>query len=85
MANIIIKYFGIAQEITKKEEEKISFDGTLNHLLNYLYQHYPRLNNSKIQIVHNMKVLPKNPFNSKTDIHLSDGDEIALLPPFAGG
>lgn len=85
MANILIKYFGIARDITNKEEEIITFEGTLRSFIEYIHQVYPSLNNPKIQIVFNMKLLPKESLKNETTLVLKDEDEITFLPPFAGG
>lgn len=82
MAKINIKYFGIAQDIAGASEQTISVNGTLQDLLNILYQSHQALNNSKIQIAHNLQIISKEKTNN---IPLSDGDEVVFLPPFAGG
>lgn len=82
MIKVNIKYFGIAREIVGASEQTLSTTGTLQDLLNILYQKYQELNNSKIKIAHNLQIISKEETNN---IQLSDGDEIVFLPPFAGG
>ncbi|GIV27254.1 MAG: hypothetical protein KatS3mg027_1068 [Bacteroidia bacterium] len=85
MANVLIKFFGIARDISNKDEETMTFDGTLKSFIEHVYQVYPLLNNPKIQVIFNMKLLPKDELKNGNSIVLKDGDEIAFLPPFAGG
>ncbi len=82
MAQVIVKYFGIAQDIAQTSEQKIEAINSLQDLIQQLYQAYPALNNPKIKIAHNLQIIPQQDINS---IKLSDGDEIVFLPPFAGG
>ncbi len=85
MASILIKYFGIARDITNKEEESMTFEGTLSSFIDHIHQVYPPLNNPKIQVVFNMKLISKDALKNETALVLKDDDEIAFLPPFAGG
>lgn len=76
--NINIKYFGLIAEVTKCEEETLSFSGNLiSELLNDLYAKYPELKNKDFQVAQNQELVS---FETKIT-----GNEIALLPPFAGG
>lgn len=78
---ITVKYFGIIADITQKKEEVFFIENGVNALKNI---------KSKIEIKH-PKILVINysiAVNKKflqNDILLENGDEIALLPPFAGG
>ena len=75
---ITLKYFGLIAEVTKCEEEKLSFSGNLiAELLNYLYLKYPELKNKDFQVAQDQELVS---FETKIT-----GNEIALLPPFAGG
>ncbi len=51
---------------------------TTNELQNYLQEQYAGLKNIYYQVALNKKIV-------RTDTTLSDNDELALLPPFAGG
>jgi molybdopterin converting factor small subunit len=52
--------------------------GDLNELLKVLKSRFTFLNNAVYVVARNQEIVRDNP-------QLSDGDEIALLPPFAGG
>ena len=76
--NISIKYFGLIAEITQCKEETINFSkGELKELLDYLYSKYPGLKGKEFQVSQNQELI-----SNKTNI---TGEELALLPPFAGG
>ena len=75
---ITLKYFGLIAEVTKCEEENLSFSGNLiSELLNNLYLKYPELKNKDFQVAQDQELVS---FETKIT-----GNEIALLPPFAGG
>jgi molybdopterin converting factor small subunit len=50
----------------------------LNELLKILKSRFTFLNSAVFAVARNQEIVRDNP-------QLSDGDEIALLPPFAGG
>ncbi len=76
--HIKVKYFGQIVEVTKLEEETIEFSGGLiSELLDELYSKYPVLKNKDFQVAQNQELV-----TLETEI---SGNEIALLPPFAGG
>ncbi len=76
--NITIKYFGLIAEITKQNEETIDFSGhSITELLEYLKSKYPDLENKDFQMAQNQELV-----SNDTKI---TGQEVALLPPFAGG
>tara|TARA_B100001057_G_C22426682_1_gene785739 strand:- start:133 stop:402 length:270 start_codon:yes stop_codon:yes gene_type:complete len=77
---VIVKYFGIISEKTGKNEEKIEL--TVNDISNFLKKIFLQYNLEKfsVNISVNHKIININqPYNIK------NGDEIAILPPFAGG
>ncbi|QXP59365.1 MoaD/ThiS family protein [Olleya sp. HaHaR_3_96] len=75
---ITIKYFGLIAEITNCEKEDILFlDNSISELLEVLYQKYPDLKNKDFQVAQNQELVP-------LDTLVTD-NELALLPPFAGG
>jgi len=78
--NIKIKYFGLINECCGKSEEnrEISENTSLSELKIELHQAYPALAEKQYKVAVNQKI-------SDGDEDLSEGDEIALLPPFAGG
>lgn len=78
---ITVKYFGIIADITQKKEEVFFIDAesnTVNNLKLKLEIKYPKLLVIKYSIAVNKKFL-------QNDILLEKYDEIAFLPPFAGG
>lgn len=76
--HITIKYFGQIAEVTKVEEESFEFSGNLvSELIETLNAKYGELKNKDFQVAQNQELVAP-----ETKI---TGDEIALLPPFAGG
>lgn len=78
---VTIKYFGMIAELTQKKEARFPLDQTIDtteKLQQYLEGLYPEIKNIAFSIALNQKLINKNEA-------LNDGDEIALLPPFAGG
>jgi molybdopterin converting factor small subunit len=78
--DIIVKYFGLIAEITRQEQEVIQLqEGQKTQDLHQkLLKQYPSLKTSVFQIAHNQQLIYSND-------PLKHLDEIALLPPFAGG
>lgn len=76
---VTVKYFGLVAEAAEKSEEVLELNGALTALelkaqcLNGL----PIADKESIQIAVNQ--------NLDDITTLKDGDEVALLPPFAGG
>ena len=76
--HITIKYFGQIAEVTQLEQESIEFSGTLiSELLETLYSKYSVLKNKDFQVAQNQELV-----SIETEL---TGNDIALLPPFAGG
>jgi molybdopterin synthase sulfur carrier subunit len=80
MLSINVKYFGMLAEAAKLENEviKINESVTVNDLKSVIIQKHPRLKKMDFQIARNLSIANINEL-------LNDNDEIALLPPFAGG
>ncbi len=75
---INVKYFGLIAEITECEAEAISFsEKSISAFLEILYQKYPSLKNKDFQVAQNQELVSLD--------SLITGNELALLPPFAGG
>jgi len=75
---ITLKYFGLIAEVTNCEEEKINFSAnSIAELLDVINSKYPNLKNKNFQVAQNQELVS---FDTKIT-----GQEIALLPPFAGG
>lgn len=77
---IKVKYFGILAEKTQCENQQIKVDVAmrLDEFHHVLLQHHPVLRSSDYILSYNQKI------SEGTEV-LEEGDEIALLPPFAGG
>ncbi|WP_338407939.1 MoaD/ThiS family protein [uncultured Flavobacterium sp.] len=76
-----LKYFGMIADITKKKEEQLFFENktiTLCKLQSKLEEKYPELKNTSYSFAVNQSL-------TKENAELNNTDEIALLPPFAGG
>ena len=75
-----IRYFGAIAEKTNLESEKTSFDyNQLSKIVESIKNKYD-LHQLSFQISLNLNLV-----NSEDSIIVNDGDEIAFLPPFAGG
>ena len=78
MAGIVkVLYFGAAREIAGCVSDDFIADDT-SGLLKKIYERHPRLANIPFRIALNAAIL-------KESHNLTDGDKVALLPPFAGG
>ena len=75
---IKVKYFGQIAEVTGIQEEFVKFNAvTVMELVAKLSQKYPDLEKKSFQMAQNKELVS---LDSKVT-----GDEIAFLPPFAGG
>ncbi|MUU79143.1 MoaD/ThiS family protein [Winogradskyella endarachnes] len=76
----VIKYFGAIAEVTNCNEEQIEVsDLKVSDCLELLNEKY-NLNTIDVSVALNQNLVDR-----ESTIKLSDNDEIALLPPFAGG
>ena len=76
--HINIKYFGQIAEVTQTEEENLEFSGIIvSELVETLYLKYSNLRTKNFQIAQNQELV-----SMETEL---TGNDIALLPPFAGG
>ena len=73
-----LKYFGMIAEAINKSEEDFIFVENLDALTLELKEKYPKLNDLNYKFAVNQTLVA-------TNIVLKESDEIALLPPFAGG
>jgi len=69
--------FGVLAEAAGKSEVKMSASD-INSLKENLYKEFPHLKNYSFQIAVNKEKVQMN-------ASLNNDDEVALLPPFAGG
>ncbi|MBK8599944.1 MAG: MoaD/ThiS family protein [Flavobacterium sp.] len=78
---IKLKYFGLVADHTKKKDEVIFFEGnsiTLLEVQKRLHETYPKLITTTYYFAINQMLI-------QGDTSVNNLDEIALLPPFAGG
>ena len=77
---IHVKYFGMIAEATNCSEEKIALESQkLVDLLQKLTIKY-KLDELPLNVAVNKNIVDKN-----SDYTINENDEIAILPPFAGG
>ena len=75
---ITVKYFGLIAEITKCENEMLSFSkSTISDFLELLFEKYPNLKNKDFQVAQKQELVGLDTLITE--------DELAILPPFAGG
>lgn len=74
-----IKYFGMIAELVGKDEEvlDISEGSSVSDLKNRQVEKYKISDPEALQLAVNQNLNP--------EIELNEGDEVAFLPPFAGG
>ena len=75
---ITVKYFGAVADVTQKKEERFSIVGSLFELQSKIESQYPEIKQIPYSLALNRLII-------KEDAKLNENDEIALLPPFAGG
>jgi molybdopterin converting factor small subunit len=73
-----LKYFGMIAEAVEKSDEEFSLVKDIVALTAELELKYPKLKDLNYKFAINQTLIAEN-------IALNDNDEIALLPPFAGG
>lgn len=80
MISINVKYFGMIGETANRDKEIIHINEsvTIEELMSVILQKHPKLKKLDFQIAKNFTIAGK-------DEKVNDNDEIALLPPFAGG
>ena len=82
---VTVKLFGVLKTMAKNQAElRVSFNGgrTVGDLVGFLERGYPEI----AELIHKKNVLVSvNHEIAHPDTVISEGDEVALLPPFAGG
>ena len=74
-----VKYFGMIAEWAGSENGQLDFSGTsVAELRSQIEKRIPGLNSASYQIAVNHVIVAD-------DAIIAQGDEIAILPPFAGG
>jgi sulfur-carrier protein len=74
--NILL--FGVLTDIIKAQHIEITSVSTTDELIKHIEEKYPEIKKYNYQIV-------VNQHKAFSNTAISDSDEIALLPPFAGG
>ncbi len=76
---VLIRYFGmISEKIGINDELIVSGFHDSDTLKDFLFERYPPLKSLEFNIAINQKLVTNNTL-------ITEGAEIALLPPFAGG
>ena len=78
---VTLKYFGLLAEITHRNEEQMELTADVNTLLELksaVEHRFPAFQKTAYSIALNQALC-------NDDLALKDDDEIAFLPPFAGG
>lgn len=75
---IEVLLFGQISEIAGQKLIMMENVKDKNELLRAVYAAYPALSDMRFKIAINQQI-------TETNLKLNDGDEVALLPPFAGG
>lgn len=78
---IHVNYFGMIAEAIGKNSETLQVEFNqmnVSDLTTFFIQHYPDLKNKSFKIAINQQIVTE-------DTKVNENDEIALLPPFAGG
>ena len=80
-----VKYFGQIAELTNRNDEVLNIQNsdyknemTMGDLIEKILSEYNSLDKVSFRMSLNMKIVG-------TDAIISENDEIAILPPFAGG
>ena len=73
-----VLFFGVLAEITNNEAVSIEDIRDTDELNNKLLDQYPEMKSVTYRIAVNQKIIDSN-------TKLNDSDEVALMPPFAGG
>ncbi len=73
-----VLFFGVLSDIAKTMSINIENKKDTDELIKYIETEYPQIKRYKYKISVNRNLIAEN-------IVLNNKDEIALLPPFAGG
>ena len=75
---IQVLFFGQLEQFTSCKSEEIEGVSTVKELRAFLAEKYPALRDFEYLLALNQEILNE-------DAELKNADELALLPPFAGG
>lgn len=74
-----VLFFGKLKDITHRREIELSGVKSISELKSYLFKKYPTLSKEKFSVAVNGEI------KNDDDFPLEEKDEVALLPPIAGG
>ena len=75
---IKILFFGILAEVAGADSINVEDQPDLNHLTELVLNKFPEIRHYNYRVSVNRVLVDGNP-------NLNEGDEVAFLPPFAGG
>jgi molybdopterin converting factor small subunit len=75
---IDVLLFGVLADVAGKDRITIDDPGDLDNLKKKVVMDIPKFKSFKFQVSVNKTIINEN-------TNLSEGDEVAFLPPFAGG
>lgn len=77
---LTLKYFGAVADVTQKQKEQLHFEaaGSIENVRLQLEANYPEIKKLSYAFAINQSI-------AKGNETLKENDELALLPPFAGG
>ncbi|OQY04905.1 MAG: hypothetical protein B6I20_02135 [Bacteroidetes bacterium 4572_117] len=75
---IKVIFFGILSEVTENTHLELSDIENLMALKSYLWKTFPEMKNMDYRFAVNKEIVDGK-------VEFKNGDEVALLPPFAGG
>jgi molybdopterin converting factor small subunit len=77
--NIKVLFFGVLAEECGNDSLEISYEGTLEGFRRAMEERFPSISRYSYRVSLNRVLEPGN------DLLLKEGDEVAFMPPFAGG
>jgi molybdopterin synthase sulfur carrier subunit len=76
--SVEVKFFGLLADIAGKNSIQLENIPDMDSLKEKIFSMHPEMKRHKFLIASNKSII-------KGNIPVNDGDEIAFLPPFAGG
>lgn len=73
-----VLFFGILTDLVGSNSKEVDDVENIRQLKSWLWKNYPKTKDMDFQVAINQNIIDGK-------VELKDGDEVALLPPFAGG
>lgn len=73
-----VLFFGILTDLVGSNSKEVEDVENIRQLKSWLWKNYPKTKDMDFQVAINQNIIDGK-------VELKDGDEVALLPPFAGG